>query len=51
VTNEDADDIVDDWHRGMYPVEMGLKDVFVEYYEWTSEEYETWVRTAVTPDD
>lgn len=50
MTGEQADDIVDAWHEGLYPPDWGLMDVFMAF-GWSYRDYDYWVRTGKTPDE
>jgi hypothetical protein len=49
MTNDEADDIVEDWHNGKYPEGVTLRNVFIDEFGWTGAEFDRWVETAKTP--
>lgn len=51
MTEDDVNDIVDDWHRGLYGKEMTLDDVFILEYNWTYAECKEWAETGRVPNE
>lgn len=50
MTEDKADDIVDDWHHGLYRDEE-LRDVFINLHGWTDAEFEVWAMTGRVPNE
>lgn len=51
MTEDDADDIFEDWHLGLYEPWLSLRDVFINLHGWTDAEFETWAMTGRVPNE